>query len=527
MTVDTEDTSKKVFDEATSDDAVLEQLGYAQAEFKRSFGLLGMVGFSFSIVTSWTALSGVLIIGVESGGPPVMIWGWLAVCLFTLPVAYSMAEMCSAYPVAGGQYSWVAILAPKRWARGFSYVCGWFMLIGILAMGATNNFVAANFVLGTARLNHLDYTIERWHTVLVAYLITIAAATSNIFGPHLLNKISKGILVWNITAFVVCFITILATNDHKQPASFVFSKFQNNTGFGGSYAAILGLLQSAFGMCCYDAPSKMTEEIKNARKQAPRAIVMAVYIGTFTGFIFLISLSFCMGDYETTAGTPTGVPVIEIFFNSTGSIGGASTLASLIAVIALVCANSLMAEGSRAVFAFARDHGLPFSGTISKVSKSKQVPIYAILVTALVQAAFNSIYFGTYNSTGFNTVIAIATEGFYLSYAMPLLSRILAHVSGRKHRLEGPYSLGRYGLALNVIGFLFLSFCCITFNFPSVNPVNSDNMNYTSAAIGVVMLISVITWITTGRKRFTGPDSGHLLDLGRGEVAASTEAKAA
>lgn len=68
-----------------------------EPELKRSFGLLGMVGFSFSIVTSWTALSGVLIIGVESGGPPVMIWGWLAVCAVTLAVAYSMAEMCSAY----------------------------------------------------------------------------------------------------------------------------------------------------------------------------------------------------------------------------------------------------------------------------------------------------------------------------------------------------------------------------------------------------------------------------------------------
>ena len=26
-----------------------------------------------------------------------MIWGWLCVCLVTLAVAYSMAEMCSAY----------------------------------------------------------------------------------------------------------------------------------------------------------------------------------------------------------------------------------------------------------------------------------------------------------------------------------------------------------------------------------------------------------------------------------------------
>lgn len=54
------------------EDAVLSKLGYQQ-ELKRSFGLLGMIGFSFSIVTSWTALGSVLIIGVQSGGPPVMM----------------------------------------------------------------------------------------------------------------------------------------------------------------------------------------------------------------------------------------------------------------------------------------------------------------------------------------------------------------------------------------------------------------------------------------------------------------------
>ena len=56
----------KVFDDEVREDAVLEKLGYQQ-ELRRSFGLLGMIGFAFSIVTSWTALGGVLIVGVESG----------------------------------------------------------------------------------------------------------------------------------------------------------------------------------------------------------------------------------------------------------------------------------------------------------------------------------------------------------------------------------------------------------------------------------------------------------------------------
>jgi hypothetical protein len=106
-----------------------------------------------------------------------------------------------------------------------------------------------------------------------------------------------------------------------------------------------------------------------------------------------------------------------------------------------------------------------------------------------------------------------------------MLARILAYVTGKKHHLEGPYSLGKYSLALNVIGFLYLTFFSITFNFPTISPVDSENMNYTSAAVGVVMVISLITWITTGRKRFTGPEAGNMLDMGRREEVAATEPK--
>ncbi|KAF2104499.1 GABA permease [Rhizodiscina lignyota] len=509
------DLPEKVFDQSLSEDAALEKLGYEQ-ELKRSFGLFGMIGFSFSIVTCWTALGGVLIVGVESGGAPVMIYGWIGVCLVALAVAYSMAEMCSAYPVAGGQYSWVAILAPQKWARGLSYVCGWFMVIGILAMGAVNNFIGSNFILGMAQLTHPDtYTIERWHVSLLAYLFAFGACASNIFLPHLLDKISRGILLWNIASFFVVIITILATNDHKQPAHFVFSDFQNFTGFGNSYTAVLGILQSAFGMCCYDAPAHMTEEMKDARKSAPKAIVYSVYIGAFTGLVFLISACFCIGDIDTVATTPTGTPLIQIFFDSTGSRGGSCALASLITVIVIFCANSLMAEGGRAVWAFARDGGLPFSSILKKVEKKRQVPVYAILFTMVVQMAFNSIYFGTV--TGFTTVISIATEGFYVSYAIPLLARILSRITNSYTHLPGPYSLGRYGLILNIVGFLYLMFAVVIFNLPTLSPVTSENMNYTCAAIGAIMLIAAVTWILTGRKHFSGPEGGKIMDARHGE----------
>lgn len=162
-------------------------------------------------------------------------------------------------------------------------------------------------------------------------------------------------------------------------------------------------------MCCYDAPAHMTEEIHDARKQAPRAIVLSVYVGAVTGFAFLLAACFCIGDIESTAESATGVPIVEIFYNSTNK-AGASVLTVLLIVIGFGASNALTAEGGRAVYAFARDRGLPFSDLWSKVEPRKQIPVLALCLTVLVQIALNSIYFGTL--TGFNTVVSIATEGF-------------------------------------------------------------------------------------------------------------------
>ncbi|KAJ5634654.1 hypothetical protein N7528_002496 [Penicillium herquei] len=531
------DDESQVFKGTTSEDVRLGDLGYEQ-ELKRSFGLLSMIGFSFSVVTSWTALSGVFVVGVTSGGPPVMIYSFIGVSLVTLAVAIPMAEMCSMYPVAGGQYSWVAALAPPKIARGLSYVTGWFMLIGmaddlsqtipmyiliksylgLLAMGATNNSIASNFVLGMANLVFPEYTIERWQTVLVAYLVAFLSAAVNLWGSHLLHKISKFILIWNVGSFIVITITLLATNDHKQSPSFVFSEFENSTGWGTGMAAIIGILQACFGMCCYDAPSHMTEEMKSASKEAPKAIVLAVVLGAVTGFIFLLTLCFCIGDIAATANSSTGVPVIQIIYDSTGSKAGTCILTTLITVIVIVAGNNILAEGSRSVYAFARDNGLPFSKVFSKVNPKTQVPVNAVLLTLVVQLALDAIEFGT--TTGFETVISISTEGFYLSYAMALGSRLLGYFSGHVTKMEGPYAFsGPVSITLNVIGLLFLLFASITFNFPSTYPIDKESMNYTSAAIGVIALISLVTWITTGRKQFTGPGAVSFLK-GQNDVSA-------
>jgi choline transport protein len=200
------------------------------------------------LLKSWTALGGSLVVGINSGGPPVIIYSWIGVCFFSLAVAYSFAEICSAFPVAGGQYSWIAILSPPKSARLISYVCGWFLVIGFLSAGAANGFIGADFVLGIAQLCHPSYTIERWHTCLVAYLVLILAAAVNIWGRHLLEKMGRIMIIFNLVSFVVVIVIVLAMDKNKQSGAFVFKDFQNFSGFSTAYASLLGILQAAFGM---------------------------------------------------------------------------------------------------------------------------------------------------------------------------------------------------------------------------------------------------------------------------------------
>lgn len=256
----------------------------------------------------------------------------------------------------------------------------------------------------------------------------------------------------------------------------------------------------------------MCEELKDARRQAPRAMVLSVYIGAITGFIFLIAVCFCIGDIDQVANTSTLVPLIQIYFDSTNNNVATCFLATMIVIIDVGCANALLAEGARSLFAFARDGGLPFSSLISRVEPKYNVPVVAIIVGTVVQMAFNSIYFGTV--TGFNTVIAIATEGFYLSYAMPLLVRLISYFNGTHTQLTGPWAMKPLvSLAVNFTGLIFLLFASISFNFPSISPVNSENMNYTSAAIGVIMFIALVTWFSSARNSFSGPEAGNVIPL--------------
>lgn len=96
---------------------------------------------------------------------------------------------------------------------------------------------------------------------------------------------------------------------------------------------------------------------------------------------------------------------------------------------------------------------------------------------------------------------------------MVLFARLLGYYSGHRGQLDGTWALPLpMSISSNVIGLLFLLFSSIVLNFPSEAPVNSESMNYTSAAIGLVALLSIVTWFTSATEKFTGPSDVTTID---------------
>ena len=79
---------------------------------------------SFTIISILSGCLTLYATGMSTGGPTVIVWGWLVVGVLTLFVGLAMAEVCSAYPTAGGLYFWAAQLARKNtaaWATFTGY----------------------------------------------------------------------------------------------------------------------------------------------------------------------------------------------------------------------------------------------------------------------------------------------------------------------------------------------------------------------------------------------------------------------
>src|SRR4051794_21149844 len=109
----------------SDDEQRLAELGYTQA-LQRSWSGFSNFAISFTIISVLAGCFTTYGQAWNNGGPIAISWGWPIICGLILLVAFSMAELVSAYPTAGGLYYWGSPLGGPQWG----WVTGWVQLGG-------------------------------------------------------------------------------------------------------------------------------------------------------------------------------------------------------------------------------------------------------------------------------------------------------------------------------------------------------------------------------------------------------------
>jgi amino acid transporter len=69
--------------------------------------------FLYGLVRSHSYFFALSNVSQTTGGPAVMVWGWIVVAVMTMLVGLAMAEVCSAHPTSGGPYFWYNYFYPR------------------------------------------------------------------------------------------------------------------------------------------------------------------------------------------------------------------------------------------------------------------------------------------------------------------------------------------------------------------------------------------------------------------------------
>ena len=182
----------------SADEQRLHEMGYKQ-ELSRAWSGFTNFAISFTIISVLAGCFTSFAFAWLNGGPIAVSIGWPVLCLLIFCVAFSMSELTSAYPTAGGPYWWAHELGGKGW----SWMTGWFNIVGLIGIVSSVAYGAAiflNILLGLYGLNILginfgDTTHVLSETFLLFLIILLLYTVVNIFADQflaLLNNISVG-----------------------------------------------------------------------------------------------------------------------------------------------------------------------------------------------------------------------------------------------------------------------------------------------------------------------------------------------
>ncbi|WP_017936373.1 APC family permease [Nocardioides sp. Iso805N] len=464
------------------DDARLASLGY-QPQLRRVLGLFANFSVAFTYLSPMVGIYSLFVLGLGTGGPAYIWLNFIPIAGMLL-VALVFGELASHYPVAGAlyQYSKFSVGPGYGWFVGWFYGLALLITVAAVDTGVVTYFAALThnwFGWGLDPTSHLTIL---WITVALLLIQTIL----NITGAQVMGRVAQfGVYVEIVGTFGIAII--LAIHGFHHGLGYLFST-QGQThasanalglNFHGSWlgAALIAVLAPVYIYYGFESAGDISEETKDAGRQVPRAMRLAVIWGGIASIVLTAALLLAIpGDGAKGVGDAVagGVPAILGQLPS----GVQDFLLLMIIFAFFSCGTSVQGAGSRLAFSYARDNALPGSSWIRRVHPRFGTPVNALIAGAVVSALFVLLVFAspatdkhfgfiTYPG-GVNALVALVSfgvSGIYLSFLMTVIAAVIARSRGWVP--EGRFTMGRWGRVVTWLALIYLALMLINVVLPT------------------------------------------------------------
>lgn len=474
---------------------------------KRNISALGIIGLGMSICNGWAAMSSTIVLGLSQGGTVVVLYGLIAVAIINVFLALNIGELASAYPTAGGQYVWAAILANSARARRWiSFTVGWTTIFAWITTTASVVMILAEVAYAVVELYHPDFDLKRWQVYLVYLLTNWLSISYNIFCSTRAPWVGRAFFYFSTLVFLSIVITVVASAPSYNSNKFVWATHTNETGWSSVFVVVMtGLVNPSYLYAGLDGAVHIAEECTRPEKTVPLALLSTVGMGFLTGFAMSVALIYVTQDL--TAALAGEQPFLTIIVQATNSKACGTVFMVAFLLCLFVSANNVHQATSRLIWSFARDNGLPYSGALTRLHPTYRVPVIPLLISGVGVTILGALYCAS--TTAYGSIIGDCIILGNISFAIPATQLLLNRRNFNQNRW---LRLGWLGAVANVVTILFCLLTTVMWLFPLTPKPAAEEMNYGSAVLGGMALIALGDWFIF-RRRFHGPTQDDVLTI--------------
>lgn len=419
----------------------------APPELRREFTFRSTFSLAFAFISPIIGLYTIFALALGAAGPAFW-WGFAIVLGGQLLVALVLAELSSIWPLTGGLYQWTYRLAGPRlgWAAGWAYTCTLILLV------TAQCYAAAPFLAGL-----LGMEAGAGGLVALGVVVLLLATAANAMGPRAL-KIFVAVSITAELLGSVVIGTILLLFHREQPLSAL------TEGVGGAAPTVAPMLAAialvGWAFIGFESAGDIAEEVDEPECNVPKALVLSLVLVALVVMYAGLALILAIPDLGAAVAGDVADPIVSTL---TTQLGGAIARPAFAVIVLAFIAGivAVQAAVSRVLFALARAGELPGAASMGRLSGPSNLPLNAIAVSALAAGAFLLVAF---DEDAYLMLISIATVGFYIAFAFPVIAALVARAGNRF--TTGPWSLGRLGMAVNVAAAAWVAFEIVNISWP-------------------------------------------------------------